>query len=262
MIRPEVRRLAEDPSAYAPMPPGFERVQNERFSLLLGPFPELTMVQRLRLDSANVDATLAEVRELAAGQGRDFVTWWVTDSTTPADLERRLVDLGLEPAAMPLNEPSYAAMALTGAPEVAGSGLEARIAADLDEFTTASELTWNAFGVPEEQRELQLALLPVMYELHRDGLATRYLCFLDGEPVGSAVAVFADHAVMLLGGAVLPEARGRGCYRALVRARWDDGVTRGTPALVVQAGAMSQPILARLGFEHVATMRVLVDRFR
>jgi hypothetical protein len=38
-------------------------------------------------------------------------------------------------------------------------------------------------------------------------------------------------------------------------------VARGTPALVVQAGAMSQPILERLGFQQVATMRVLVDRF-
>ena len=33
----------------------------------------------------------------------------------------------------------------------------------------------------------------------------------------------------------LPDARGRGAYRALVRARWDDAVRRGTPALVVHA---------------------------
>src|SRR5262249_58847413 len=65
MIPEEVRRLAEDPSAYAPMPPGFERVLNERFSLLLGPFPQMTMVQRVRLDPADVDAAVAEVRELA-----------------------------------------------------------------------------------------------------------------------------------------------------------------------------------------------------
>lgn len=261
MIPPAVRELAEDPSAYAPVPPGFERVQNERFSLLLGPFPEMTMAQRLRLGADDVDATVAEVRALAAGHGRDLATWWVTDATTPADLGQRLVDLGMEPAAMPLNEPSYEAMALTRPPERAARGLEARVAADLEEFTVANELTWEAFGLPEEQRGPHRDLLEPMYEFHREGLATRYLCFLDGKPVASALAVFADAAVMLLGGAVLPEARGRGCYRALVRARWDDGVARGTPALVVQAGAMSQPILARLGFERVATMRVLVDRF-
>jgi hypothetical protein len=261
MIPPAVRALAEDPSAYAPTPPGFERVLNDRFSLLLGPFPEMTLAQRLRLDSADVDATVAEVRELAAEHGRDFVTWWVTDLTTPADLEQRLLDLGMERAAMPLNEPAYEAMALTQAPEGAGAGVEARLAADLDEFTVANELAWEAFGFTDEQRALQRDLLPIAYELHREGLAARYLCLLEGETVASALAVFADAAVMLLGGAVLPEARGRGCYRALVRARWDDGVARGTPALVVQAGAMSQPILARLGFERVATMRVLVDRF-
>ena len=79
--------------------------------------------------------------------------------------------------------------------------------------------------------------------------------------MASATAVFAEAAVLLLGGAVLPEARGRGCYRALVQARWEDAVARGTPALVVQAGEMSRPILERLGFQQVATMRVLVDRF-
>jgi hypothetical protein len=261
MIPRAVRELAEDPSAYAPAPPGFERVLNERFSLMLGPFPEMTMAQRLRLGPTEVEATVAEVRELAAEHGRDFATWWVTDSTTPSDLERRLVELGMEPAAMPLNEPAYEAMALTQAPEAADPEIEARIAEDLDEFTSANELMWDAFGFPEEQRELQRELLPALYEIHRKGLAPRYLAFLEGRPVASALAVFADAAVMLLGGAVLPNARGRGCYRALVRARWDDAVARGTPALVVQAGAMSQPILARLGFERVATMRVLVDRF-
>ena len=262
MIPRAVRELAEDPSAYAPTPPGFERVLNERFSLMLGPSPEMTLAQRLRLHPAEIDSTVAEVRELAAADGRDFVTWWITDSTTPADLERLLLDLAMEPAAMPLYEPSYEAMAMLRGPGSAGPGVEARLAANLDEFTIANEVAWEGFGFTDEQRELQRDLLPAMYEFHLAGLASRYLCFVDGEPVASALAVFAGAAVMLLGGAVLPEARGRGCYRALVQARWDDGVARGTPALVVQAGAMSQPILARLGFERVATMRVLVDRFR
>jgi predicted acetyltransferase len=60
-----------------------------------------------------------------------------------------------------------------------------------------------------------------------------------------------------MGGAVLPEARGRGAYRALVRARWDDAVARGTPALTVGAGPMSEPILRRLGFEQIVQFRRL-----
>ena len=49
----------------------------------------------------------------------------------------------------------------------------------------------------------------------------------------------------------------RGAYRAVVRARWDEAVRRGTPALAVGAGQMSRPILERLGFEQVLQFRRL-----
>jgi hypothetical protein len=61
---------------------------------------------------------------------------------------------------------------------------------------------------------------------------------------------------------VLERARGRGAYRALVRARWDDAAERGTPALIVHAGRMSRPILERLGFQAVAEIDVLEDALR
>jgi hypothetical protein len=63
----------------------------------------------------------------------------------------------------------------------------------------------------------------------------------------------------MIGGGVLPAARGRGIYRALVRARWDDAVAAGTPALCTQAGAMSRPILEGLGFQPVAEHEILLD---
>jgi predicted acetyltransferase len=73
--------------------------------------------------------------------------------------------------------------------------------------------------------------------------------------------MFGPHAVSLFGGATLPEARGRGAYRALVAARWRDAVERGTPLLVTQAGRMSQPILERIGFRRVCEIRILLDDF-
>jgi GNAT superfamily N-acetyltransferase len=69
-----------------------------------------------------------------------------------------------------------------------------------------------------------------------------------------------EAGVALMGGAVLPEARGRGMYRALVRARWDHAVARGTPLLVVQAGPMSAPVLDGLGFERHGQIRLFADR--
>jgi GNAT superfamily N-acetyltransferase len=65
--------------------------------------------------------------------------------------------------------------------------------------------------------------------------------------------------VYLAGGGTRPDRRGRGAYRALVRARWDAAVERGTPALTVGAGAMSRPILERLGFAIVGWADCLVD---
>jgi hypothetical protein len=44
-----------------------------------------------------------------------------------------------------------------------------------------------------------------------------------------------------------------------VRARWNEAVRRGTPALVTQAGKMSRPILERLGFLEVACIEILLD---
>jgi hypothetical protein len=66
---------------------------------------------------------------------------------------------------------------------------------------------------------------------------------------------------VLNAGSTLPEWRGRGAYRALVRARWDDAVVAGTPALVTQAGRMSLPILERIGFVAVCEIRALMDDF-
>jgi hypothetical protein len=58
---------------------------------------------------------------------------------------------------------------------------------------------------------------------------------------------------------VLAGARGRGVYRALVAKRWDLAVERGAPALTVQAGRMSEPVLSRLGFRKLGELLVFDD---
>jgi predicted acetyltransferase len=65
--------------------------------------------------------------------------------------------------------------------------------------------------------------------------------------------------LLLFGGATAEEARGRGAYRALVVARAHEAEARGTPVLVTHAGHMSQPILAKLGFEPIARLERLID---
>jgi hypothetical protein len=86
------------------------------------------------------------------------------------------------------------------------------------------------------------------------------VAYVDGAPVGFGRAVFVQQAAMLVGGSVLPAARGRGAYAALVHARWREAVERGVPRIAVGAGPMSAPILEHLGFEPIGRIRLLRDR--
>ena len=63
---------------------------------------------------------------------------------------------------------------------------------------------------------------------------------------------------LLLGGSVVPEARGRGVYQALTFARRSRR-RRGRAASTIQAGRMSRQIVEHLGFELIDTIRVYVD---
>jgi N-acetylglutamate synthase-like GNAT family acetyltransferase len=87
-----------------------------------------------------------------------------------------------------------------------------------------------------------------------------FIAYLDARPAGCAALVTSNRGVLLMGGSVAPWARGRGVYRALVRARWDFAVERGLPALVTHANPKtSYPILRRLGFKEVCELHRLQD---
>jgi GNAT superfamily N-acetyltransferase len=139
-------------------------------------------------------------------------------------------------------------------------GVVARRVADLDEYRLANHVTDDAFGSDTSSAWDQVA--EERFAAERAGYAPRtYVAWRDGEVVGVARALFAADcpAVLMIGGGVVPAARGRGVYRALVRARWDDAVAAGTPALCTQAGRMSRPVLEPLGFLAVAEQEVLLD---
>ena len=265
MIPEDVRRYAEDPAAYGPdLPPesGFERIRNERFCVLFGPVPSFTSVNRLRLDPDEVAEALAEVRALVAERGHTHCVWWVGASATPADLADRLLAHGLVPDERPGSEPHATSMVLVDPPPPGPDDVTVRRVESLDEYRTANRISAAAFGPDDEEQAQWSAIEEQRYEAERAGYAPRtYLAFVDGEPVGVARAIFDEGVpgVLLLSGGVLPHARGRGIYRAMVRARWDDAVAAETPAVTVHAGAVSRPILERLGFQVVSETEVLLD---
>ena len=128
----------------------------------------------------------------------------------------------------------------------------------LEDFTLAAEIYRVSFHGPEASP----AEIAARYENHRAVPEFRcYLAWAGDRAVAAADAIFLPCGVVMCGGATLPEGRGKGAYRALVAARWEEGRKRGTPTLITQAGAMSRPILGRLGFEEVVQIHVLVDSF-
>ena len=127
-----------------------------------------------------------------------------------------------------------------------------------DDFYAAAHVGEQVFGMPPVSDDV----LRARYNDYRnpDNPGRGFIALIDGRVIGTSYAAFGDAGVNLFGGSVLPEARGRGVYRALVRARWEAAVNRGTPALTVQASRMSRPICERLGFVFVAPVQVFVDQ--
>ncbi|HEV3382827.1 MAG TPA: GNAT family N-acetyltransferase [Trebonia sp.] len=75
------------------------------------------------------------------------------------------------------------------------------------------------------------------------------VAYSDGVPVGSGGVTMADGVARLWGGGVVPSARGRGVYRAVLAARLEYATAHGaTMALVKGRVETSGPILRRAGF--------------
>jgi hypothetical protein len=254
-----IRELAENANTYTRLGPGNERIVDPRFVIAFSPGsgPHSAVVQRLRLAGTDVDEAVAGIRSLIVARGKTVCSWEVADSATPPDLVGRLLELGCirDPG-----EPVAVGMALTEPPGDGPPGVAARRVETLAEFEQAVGIAHEAFGSSAEIAAESMAGAAEAYASEGHGWRT-YLAFVDGEPVARASAAFTDHGVLLFGGATLQSARGRGAYRALVRARWDDAVAAGTPVLVTHAGAMSRPILAGLGFREVSRIDILLDGF-
>jgi hypothetical protein len=237
--------LAENPNTYVPLRPGHERIVTDRYVLWLGggDHPAWNVAQRFRFDAHELDEVRREIHAHVRARGRTGFAWEIGSSASPADLVERLLALGLAED----DEPLRVGMALTvppaGVPEV-----EVRRAETHGDRRIAARIAATVFGTPYVEPGPS------------DPGSAVYLAYVDGKPIARATGSFSEHGVTLFGGATLPEARGRGAYRALVHARWRDASDRGTPLAVTDAGSQSRPILASLGFREVCTIRALLDR--
>lgn len=252
-----LREYAETPDRYATVIEGasVSRFDDGRVCVIQG--ATWASVSAPNVAADEVEALLAETRALIARE--KITTWWIGPSARPLDVVEQLAALGLrEPQDRVLR---LHALIRTAEPDAIPAGIEVRRVATFDDFVAAREVQWDAFDVPPNRREANRRRLRADFEeTARLGIPVGFVALLDGVPAATAMSVPSDRGVFLIAGAVAPWARGRGLYRALVRARWDDAVERGTPALVTQANPeTSYPILRRLGFDEVCEIRRLED---
>lgn len=209
-------------------------------------------VQGIRLASGDAPQAVEEVREILAQAGSRIVSWWLTDRSTPEDAEAQLLEAGLRLVA---NDYRLDGLLATSPPPLGPPDVVVRRVDSVDDWIAVRELQEDVFENPPERRHSR-------QELASDYERTNAILFggwLDGEVVAAGAATPTSRGLHLWGGATRPHARGRGCYRALVRARWDEAVRRGTPALAVNANDKSSPVLRDLGFEKALEFRRLED---
>jgi hypothetical protein len=249
-----LREVAEYPNSFAPLAPGEERIEARRYTLCLGLGSFSTTVQRQRFRADEIDEVVDEVRSLLRERGRTKTQWEVGSRAEPPGL----VDLLLARGVVRDRDPYAVALVLTDAPPAAPPGVLVRRVETFADFVAANEVQWEAFEAPPDEVDEARALLPRRWDA-RQGVM--HAVWLEGEVVGAGTCVATPHGLLLYGGATASGARGRGAYRALLRARWDEAVALGAPALLTQGGAMSRPILERVGFRAVGHVHMLLDEF-
>ena len=182
-------------------------------------------------------------------------------SSRPPNLLALLRQAGFVPTTTPPWEPRYAAMIMTRPPAPpADPTISARRVETLEEVVTGLRIDAAATGVPDAELDAMLRAAPALYQAERSDGQLTFLAFDGtGRAIGVATAMLSPLGLELAAAATLPDHRGQGAYRALVHARWVEAVRRGTPALAVQAGENSRPILERLGFQTIGTLHAVTD---
>lgn len=249
-----VRRQALHPFFVLPRPKSVKEFPLDGAVLTINPYPNPQMAFPTTAD-ADVPALVEQTRAIAREHGKTAIAWWIAPEHDA--LAAAFEAAGIVNKDSPGYEAVENAMALVSPP--AGgrpAGVDVRPVESFEDFRSAMVVNEKTFGMPTLPEN---EIVDRYDEYLEESSGESYVAVVDGEIVGAAYGAFGNAGLNLFGGAVLDEFRGRGIYRALTFARWDKAVERGTPALTVQAGRMSMPILEKLGFELVAAARVFVD---
>ena len=250
------QRVVDAAAEWVWVPPDAEEFSGPEYRLTV--YPERVSVQ-WSATSRPVAELIAEIRERARSTGKPVLRWWVNGRTVPPETATALEEHGFRQ----VETVEVLARSLDDADELRAildvpQDVIVRPADDPESIRLAGEIDAEVFGgSPPTPRQLadEIAIAAKAVATGNYPIR-RYLAYLDDKPIGSAGYSLAGNALRLWGAGVLPAARGRGAYRALLLARCLDGIDQGgTLALVKGRVTTSAPVLRRADFLAYGTER-------
>jgi GNAT superfamily N-acetyltransferase len=201
--------------------------------------------------SADARTVLDRAVERTRAWGESTLTIWTSGSDTPG-LDHELRRRGAEH----IDTVAVFALQLDAADIAVPPDIDAEIVRTLEQVRDVDAINVDVWGQqPLDARGLQAELDDVRAAL-ADGSGLRVLARIDGEAVSTGGCTIVDGFTRLWGAATVPDARGRGAYRAVLAERLRASRQRGAvTALVKGRHSTSAPILARCGFTHFGDER-------
>jgi hypothetical protein len=224
------------------------------------PAPGKSFISYYQLNENTADAAIQEQIEYFHGINQPF-EWIVYDHDTPLDMKSRLAAHGFEPdepAALMLLDLESAPTVLLEPPQVDLRAITRR--EGLDDVIQVLEQVWGgSFAWVTERLGSHLEI---------PGYLNVYVAYVDDQPASVGWVYYhtgdqltqgsyfaqGSHFARLFGGSTVAELRGRGLYTAILAQRAQESLQRGVRYLTVEAGPMSQPILAKHGFWQLDTV--------
>ncbi|HYF63243.1 MAG TPA: GNAT family N-acetyltransferase [Herpetosiphonaceae bacterium] len=212
------------------------------------PAPGMNFIQYHRLDGADIDAVIAEQVAYFSPLDQPF-TWKVFAHDGPPALAGRLVAAGFAPD----GDPGVVMVLDLAAPPAdlppaAPPGVEIR-------RITRREQLGDVIAIMEEVWGGDFAWITQRLGDHLEipGYLSVYAAYVDGAPACASWIYFSPGSqfASLWGGSTIERFRRRGLYTALLARRVREATERGYRFLLIDASAMSQPIVAGHGFREL-----------
>lgn len=245
--------VVEAVARWSYIPAQATRIETDEYQVLhLPPWWDEPLELRWLRPRRRLDEVLDEVVDRCSDVGPPHVACWVgmgAPDGYESALQRRGARLGetLDVLARVLERPVDVDVP---------AGVELRWATDLATFADAMRLATEVFGGERPDDDVVASEHAAGAGRIERGDGGQVVAYVDGVAAGSGGLSVVDTDARLWGGAVLPELRRRGVYRALLheRLRYAAG-HRATLALVKARVESSGPILRRAGFAAVGQER-------